>query len=108
MKRDLQSAVDLTILHKVTSCDAFFVFVCMVVCIDILGQIELDVSQSDALSFTGTGIFLYDLEMYKQLLQHLILANDKAYRGLFLIVEDDLVVLDVAFVCAAAMFGSAR
>ena len=64
MERDFQSAVDLAILHEIASRNTFFVFVSMVVRVDVFGQIELDVSQSDALSFTGAGVFLYDLEVY--------------------------------------------
>lgn len=45
--------------------------------------------------------------MDPQLLQHLILANDKSHGSLLFIVKDDLVVLDVALVCATAVFGGA-
>jgi hypothetical protein len=82
--------------------------VIVVIGINIFGEIELDVSQSDALSFAAARIFLYDFEMNPQLLQHLVLADNKAHGSLFLVVEDNLVILNVALGGATAMFGSAR
>lgn len=79
----------------------------MVIGINVFGEIELDVSQSDTLSLAATRIFLYNLEMDPLLLQHLVLGNDKAHRELFLVVKDDLVIFDVAFCCSTAMLGSA-
>lgn len=79
----------------------------MVIGVNVFGEIELDVSQSDTLSFAAAGVFLYDLEMNPLLLQHLVLANNKTHRELFLVVENDLVILNVAFGRTAAMFGSA-
>lgn len=79
----------------------------MVIGINVFGEIELDVSQSDTLSLAAARVFLYNLEMNPLLLQHLVLANNKTHRELFLVVENDLVILDVAFGRAATMFGSA-
>lgn len=60
MQRDFESAVDLAVLHEITSGDALVRAVDMVGILNIFGQVELDVSQSNSLSFAGAGIFLQD------------------------------------------------
>lgn len=102
----LEGAVDLAVLHQVAAHDALL-FLAMIVLrgLDVLGQIQLDVAQVDPLALATAGILLQDLEVNPRLLQHLVLADDKAHGQLLVIVKDDLVVLDEAFGGASAVFG---
>lgn len=68
VERNLQGTVDLAVLHEVASRDTFIRVMAMVVGVDIFGQIELDISESDPLPLAAAGVFLYDLEMNPQLL----------------------------------------
>lgn len=44
MQRDFQSAVDFAVLHEVAPRDTFFVFVSMVVCVNVFSQVKFDIS----------------------------------------------------------------
>ena len=88
---DLQSAIDLTLLHQVSPLHAAF---SVIISFHKLCEVQPDVSKYDCFPSSARRVLLQDLELYVQVLQHAITVYYQPKRQCLFIVPYNFVLSD--------------
>lgn len=99
----LESAIDFAVLHEVAPVDALVLVTST--CIDIFCQVQANMPEANSLAPCAGGILLEDLKDNPGFMQHAIAVNGQAHWDVLFVIVGNLVVSDLAFVCAPAVLG---
>lgn len=102
--RDLECAVDFTVLHEIAPADCIIGGVAGARLLDILGEVQPDVAEGDALCACAGRVLLHDVEVHLSGVQGVAALVDRQAHGQRLrVVVLHAVLADVAFCRAAAV-----